>query len=225
MANWHGVRERVSRLRRRDRRLTTFGAGAHRFVLAPPLTTAQVREAEAQLCVALPEEYRSFLIEVGAGGAGPGYGMEVLRRERGVWHWGHGDVILDQIRRPAQTAEQIEDAWDEVPEAAPQRAEFPDDAGFAAAREALRDLEEEVFSRRFIGCIPLGHQGCGWEEWLVVSGPQRGHIRVMGDDVLPVSDSFRDHYLTWLRHAETGVGIVDGGRTRRRTSRLRGLRS
>ncbi|MBO0609884.1 hypothetical protein [Myceligenerans salitolerans] len=174
-------------------------------------------EAEAQFGVALPEEYRSFLVEVGAGGAGPGYGLEVLRSERGTWHWGHGDVILDQIHRPAQTAEQIEAAWSEVPEAPPQRADFPDDAGFAAATASLRDLEEEVYSRRFIGCIPLVHRGCGWEEWLVVSGPQRGHIRVMGDEILPVSDSFHDHYLNWLQQAETGAGIIDDGRARRRS--------
>lgn len=225
MTNWQGVRERVARLRRRDRRRTTFGAGAHRFVLAPPLTVAQVRETEAQFGVVLPEEYRSFLLEVGTGGAGPGYGMDVLRKAHGTWHWGHADVILDQLHKPAHTAEQIDDAWNEVPEHPPQRADFPDEDGFTAAMEKLRNLEEEVFSRRFIGCIPLGHQGCGWEEWLVVSGPQRGHVRAMGDEVLPVSDSFHDHYLTWLQRAEDGIGITGSRPSKRGTSLLRLLRS
>ncbi|GAA1871839.1 SMI1/KNR4 family protein [Myceligenerans crystallogenes] len=212
MANWHGVRERVSRLRRRDRSLATFGASGHRFVLAPPLTMEQVREAEAQFGAALPEEYRSFLVEVGAGGAGPGYGMEVLRKERGIWHWGHVDTLLDEIHRSALTAEEVDDAWSEVPEVGPQRADFPDDVSHAAAQEAFRDLDEEAFSRRFRGCIPLGQQGCGWETWLVVSGPQRGHVRTMAHEILPVSDSFYDHYLQWLQRAESGVGIADGGR-------------
>ncbi|MFD8997881.1 SMI1/KNR4 family protein [Streptomyces abikoensis] len=52
---------------------------AHRFELLPPLTQAELEEAECQTGVRLPEEYRTFLLEAGAGGAGPDYGSSPLR--------------------------------------------------------------------------------------------------------------------------------------------------
>jgi hypothetical protein len=55
----------------------------------PALTTDELADLEAYLGVALPEEYRSFLTEVG--GAGPTYGVFPVRREpAGTWRW-HGD--------------------------------------------------------------------------------------------------------------------------------------
>jgi hypothetical protein len=208
MTHWDGVRERVARLRKHDGDLTVFGARAHQFGLAHPLTSANVASAESQFGVALPDAYRSFLLEVGAGGAGPGYGMAELRTERGIWHWGHGDVLLGRLSEQALSTEEIESSWDELPEEPPQRADFADDQSFDNAVGAWHALEEEIRSRRFVGCIPLSHQGCGWEEWLVVSGVECGHVRVMGDSVLPVSPDFREHYLTWLRRVEDEVGIA-----------------
>ena len=55
-------------LARSDRGFRRFGAAAHRYELLPVAA------------LALPEELRTFAAEVGAGGAGPGYGIVPLAR-------------------------------------------------------------------------------------------------------------------------------------------------
>jgi hypothetical protein len=55
-----------------------FGADAHEYQLAPPLTEAELAVLEAELGE-LPMEYRRFVRTVAAHGAGPYYGLEELR--------------------------------------------------------------------------------------------------------------------------------------------------
>ena len=57
-----------------------FGAEHHRFELGPRLPEVVVAEFEDRHEVELPPEYRRFLIELGNGGAGPGYGLTPLNR-------------------------------------------------------------------------------------------------------------------------------------------------
>lgn len=91
MTDWTGVRERVlalAALPGGSKTFETFGRMAHGFALDAPLTAAEVSDAEAWLGVELPADYRSFLRQVGAGGAGPVYGVFPVRRDgSGGWHW------------------------------------------------------------------------------------------------------------------------------------------
>jgi hypothetical protein len=74
------VREAVGALAAADPGLRRFGAPHHRYQLCPPLAAAELAELERQLGAALPDEVRDFATEVGAGGAGPGYGIVPLDR-------------------------------------------------------------------------------------------------------------------------------------------------
>jgi hypothetical protein len=71
------VRETLSRLAASDRPLRRFGARAHRYELAAPTPFAPVEQA---LATELPEDLRTFLADVGSGGAGPGYGWIPVER-------------------------------------------------------------------------------------------------------------------------------------------------
>ncbi|HEX2689874.1 MAG TPA: SMI1/KNR4 family protein [Kofleriaceae bacterium] len=74
------VRDAVRALAAADPGLYRFGASHHRYALAPPLTTAELAAVEDRLGAALPDDVRAFAAEVGAGGAGPSYGIVPIDR-------------------------------------------------------------------------------------------------------------------------------------------------
>ncbi|MBA3458698.1 MAG: HEAT repeat domain-containing protein [Deltaproteobacteria bacterium] len=59
---------------------TCFGAESHSFELAPPASLAEVKAFERSRKITLPASYRRFVLEVGASGAGPFYGLMPLAR-------------------------------------------------------------------------------------------------------------------------------------------------
>lgn len=93
--DWEAVRFRLNALKGSSADI--FGANAHKFELAPVLTEAQVAEAEAQWNIRFPDDYRSFLLQAGAGGAGPYYGLFPLIKQAGKWAWqGDGGDMTPQ---------------------------------------------------------------------------------------------------------------------------------
>jgi len=77
------IREAVQALATADPGLRRFGASHHRYALSPPLTLAELAQLEGRLGltrVTLPDDLRGFATEIGAGGAGPGYGIVPLDR-------------------------------------------------------------------------------------------------------------------------------------------------
>jgi hypothetical protein len=58
----------------------SFGASSHRYRLRPPRPERDVEVLEASHGIRLPESYRRFVLEIGDGGAGPGYGLRPLPR-------------------------------------------------------------------------------------------------------------------------------------------------
>jgi len=74
------VREAVAALAAADPARRRFGAARHGYALAAPLDDAALAGVEAALGAALPDDLRGFAAEVGAGGAGPGYGVVPIDR-------------------------------------------------------------------------------------------------------------------------------------------------
>jgi hypothetical protein len=69
------VREAVRALAAADTGLRRFGASQHRYALAPALPADALDALERRLGAPLPDDLRGFAAAVGAGGAGPGYGV------------------------------------------------------------------------------------------------------------------------------------------------------
>ncbi|MER5638053.1 SMI1/KNR4 family protein [Kitasatospora sp. NPDC002227] len=216
-STWLGIRERVQSLGADARSSRVFGSVGHGFVLDDPLGAAELADLEARLGVELPEEYRQFLLQVGAGGAGPGYGVFPVRRTDGRWQWeGDGADLADlhrlaepfPVRHPA--AEQVEQLLAERPE----EEDFAETEAFDEAEETWDEhWGRTMFSPdRTAGAIVLAHLGCALREWLVVTGPERGRIwtdhRTDDMDLIPLLDdqeqpvTFARWYLTWLEQSE-----------------------
>jgi hypothetical protein len=72
---WATARDAVNALAAADPHRLRFGASHHRYQLAPPLSAAALDALEHSVGAPLPDDLRAFATEVGAGGAGPGYGI------------------------------------------------------------------------------------------------------------------------------------------------------
>ena len=185
-----------------------FGVGLHGLVLYPPLPEASLKAFEAQYGMELPADYRAFLAELGNGGAGPFYGVfrlgevDDLNRFRA---WGRADVLVGDPGRPfPHTA-----AWNDL-SGMPDEPE--EDSELDAFEKALDQFEKHYFSTDQVdGAIPICHEGCALRDWLVVSGPEAGHVwhdsRADYSGLQPVSIGskervgFLDWYLAWLDRA------------------------
>ncbi|WP_133917287.1 SMI1/KNR4 family protein [Streptomyces sp. NBC_00582] len=215
---WSGVRERVEALARVDEARQVFGAWdlaggrGHHFRFAQPLSEPEISEAEAQWGVSLPAEYRSFLLEVGAGGAGPGYGLSVLRRTDAGWLWSNVDRGLrhDYLGLPFLTGEERWRVLAEHDDRQPLQSGSDDEAYFAAY-SAWMTAGDELFDRVTSGALTLSHGGCGYCYLLVLTGPERGRMwqddRPGGGEFSPLGEprtpvGFARWYLGWVEGAE-----------------------
>ncbi|MFI1353212.1 SMI1/KNR4 family protein [Streptomyces sp. NPDC020898] len=216
--NWSGVRERVEALAHADKANQVFGAWdryggvGHHFWLADPLSESEVAEAEAQWGVSLPVDYRTFLLEVGAGGAGPGYGLTVLSRSGAGWLWSDvgGDTVHERLRFAFPGGEESVRVQAEHESKEPVESHFEDEAAFREAYRAWLEQDEKLFDWFSSGAVCLSHEGCGCCHWLVVSGSQKG--RVWLDDrpgdggFRPLGEvAFADWYLDWVERSEAVV--------------------
>jgi len=220
-AVWTGVREQVRELAGAPGAAGVFGAGAHGFELSDPLTPEELAELEEQLKVRLPEEYREFLLSVGAGGAGPAYGVfPVGRGEDGRWRW-NGDgselVVPERLGEPFPVAEPDPESLTVLWAREPREEDFEDadefDAAYGDWDERMADIlwSEE----RTVGALCLCHLGCALRQWLVVSGPEAGRMwqdsRADGVALQPLTDddgtplTFGDWYLGWFHGVSTST--------------------
>lgn len=197
------IRKAVPALAGADRTLKLFGANGHRYLFHAPCSESELARFEARYGIALPKDYRGFLLEVGNGGAGPYYGVFKLGEmdaghEEGPWKEG---VLVGRLRDP----------W-------PHRAEWNLSSEELDVPDGLAgdemDADYEARDKRYwdealvAGAFPICHQGCASRDWLVVSGPEAGQVwhdaRVDDGGLRPYERTdgrrltFLDWYLDWL---------------------------
>lgn len=214
---WVGIRRQVLELAQAPAAEKVFGHLGHGYALADPLSHQELADLEQQIGVRLPEDYRDFLVQVAAGGAGPAYGVFPVRRgEDGRWSW-HGDgadmIALDRLGEPFPVVGPSPARLEAMREEEPDEEAFEDIEDFDSAYEAWEARWEDLFwsDDRTVGAICLCHIGCAGRKWLVVSGTAAGQIWnddraddvdlacAEGPDGEPLS--FAAWYLSWLAEA------------------------
>jgi hypothetical protein len=167
------------------------------------LEEREVAAFEARHGIVLPPDYREFVVRVGNGGAGPYYGVFPLGEmdgDDGHAAWVPGSFV-GNLREP-----------------------FPHAVPWNLPEQKLNELcanedDEELLRRYWVpvnGAIPICHRGCALRDWLVVTGPEAGHV---WHDALadfggwyPVMDSrgeratFGAWYRDWLEAAVAKLG-------------------
>jgi len=147
----------------------------------PVLNEYEIELFEKEQGISLPNDYRDFLFKIGNGGEGPPeYGLLKLGEIR-AHHV--PDYLIegygDRLRQPFPLTEYW--VWDD--------------------EEDLPGIEERINATE-MGCLALGHDGCGMFWLLIVTGDSRGQIwQTTGVGILPCAPrlSFTEWYLKWLK--------------------------
>ncbi|MGW7427640.1 SMI1/KNR4 family protein [Streptomyces sp. NPDC054813] len=181
-----------------------------------PLTEAEIVEAERELGVSFPEEYRAYLREVSAGGA-----LSRLERTGRGWWWAGNDAerrALLPISFPHPDS--YTEADDELMAREPQAEAFEGDAVYRAAWRAWADEADRFEDMKTAGAIFLQEHGCGFSTLLALTGPLAGTVwwdgRATCDRIVPLSlDHFGDappiRFKEWVEHGSWALLPPDWG--------------
>jgi hypothetical protein len=215
---WRGVRKRVLRLGEYPGADKVFGARGHGFRLTPVVGESELRSLEADLGTGLPEQYRTFLLCVGGGGAGPDYGLMTPALGDDGWQWrGIGLAFPAQpttaefAGRPF-VAEALQGELDLLEAQEPTQDSYGSEDAFRRAYADWDAHYERLSDAQEAGAVFLSEQGCGYTSLLVMTGPHRGAVwedlRPADRGIQPSGHDFATWYHRWLERTEQQLGVT-----------------
>ncbi|BAZ41098.1 hypothetical protein NIES4101_70600 [Calothrix sp. NIES-4101] len=152
--NFSKLKNKLSRLVDLDTNFEVFGSESHQYILNPCLSERELQEFELNFQVNLPEDFRNFLLKIGNGGAGPGYGFLGLNIE---------NFQNEQLFPPGFLAQDfaLKNEWNDLD-----------------LLQQMNGSQVSVyFDQKFVqGSIAVAEYGCGIQARLVVTGEERGNI-------------------------------------------------
>ena len=186
------IKDKLQHLSELDSEHSIFGSETHKYELNPPKTEGELQTFEQKHQIRLPIEYRTFLKEVGNGGAGPYYGLEPLEHGRFTDLDSRNEDWLIDLSAPFPHTERWNMDFGPVPE-----EDTPEE------QEYWRKRDEEYFDDKWIkGMLRVSNFGCGVSMNLIVNGTEFGNIWVddRGNDQGIYPDPYFevDHRLNFL---------------------------
>lgn len=195
------IRKALASLRERDAERTLFGSDRHAYALEAPWDEPELAAFEAEHGVTLPADYRAFLAAIGVAGAGPGHGLsapaplslEAFPRVVSRITGRDGSVLAEAgtPKRPSFARASC------VAEPFPLRERFQ--PSFIYDLPALGEDQTP-----YDGAIEIAEHGCGYFDFLVVTGPGAGQVwsdtmAAMHDGgIVPTGLTFVEWYEEWL---------------------------
>ncbi|MEU7020466.1 SMI1/KNR4 family protein [Streptomyces sp. NPDC046203] len=179
---------------------------AHGTPVPPPLSEAEISEAEAELGVTFPDQYREYVLRQSAGGA-----VNRLCRSAAGWGWS-GDSLTnyDLLTTDFPHPDSYRAYEDELDAREPKERDFPDRDAYQAAWDQWDSEFGVLQERKTSGAVVLQENGCGFSTLLVVTGPHRGSLwfdaRATCDKILPLNLNGRPVSFTdWLARGSMGL--------------------
>ncbi|MBS1636917.1 MAG: SMI1/KNR4 family protein [Bacteroidetes bacterium] len=141
-----------------------FGSDKHHYNLNPTLSEKQVKSFENTHSIALPADYKNFLLHIENGGAGPAYGLLQLD------NWNYELAISD--KKFLSTPFSYTDNWNMQ-----YTGDINNDDHYLTPE--FQNWEKEYFSNKHItGSIRICHYGCAIYFLLIITGQEAGNIWV-----------------------------------------------
>ena len=188
----HQIQRKLQTVREMDPECKKSLGASHRYLLGKPLQEKDIREFELEYKISLPEDYRTFLLNIGHGGinpdddtvhaAGPDYGLYSLPKIR--MSLNNPEAIEELSRQCRLFPYMDEDQWHEL----------------------TKDCSP------FDGMIAIGTRGCTFDNMLVLNGEYCGKVVYVDIDcntppVFSFEKNFLDWYETWLDEMIAGYRV------------------
>ena len=176
-----GLAAKIKELASKDTEMKTFGASTygtgHHYRMNPVLPAHDLNDFQREYDVQLPRDYADFLTQIGDGGIGPYFGLLSL-----------SDSVADNPGHKSRAF---------------LASPFPLTEYFNPCNEDGNETDDDFFDDRYIcGSIVLAHQGCGYYDRLVITGPQAGLVwsdgRVSDQGIAPLGCDFYTWYDQWV---------------------------
>ncbi|KAA2240694.1 SMI1/KNR4 family protein [Chitinophaga agrisoli] len=190
------IKDKLPEARKADKELNAFGASSHKYQLNNPVTEEEALKFEQGYSIRLPEDYRSFVLQVGSGGIEHEYSGAGPTR---IYALGKG---LDQLI-PHIAGDYLKEACIIYPGMS--------DEYWASLTEDLRNNHHKMDESDYVdatGKIFGGILFMGDDVGIVLNGPHMGRVvHVDSYEYKPVfasENNFLDWYEQWLD------GIISG---------------
>ncbi|MCC5607233.1 SMI1/KNR4 family protein [Nostoc sp. CHAB 5834] len=174
------LKKNLTQLAILDATFEVFGSESHQYQFKPCLSDKDIQVFESRYNITLPSEYRNFLLEIGNGGAGPGYGLSGLSGIESE------DVIPEKLYsknyKILSKPFTLTKAWNDLDLITKNNSDFVTN-------------NNNYFDNKFIqGTLNITNYGCGIYAMLIVTGEQSGKIwiddRTNDNGIYPACLSF-----------------------------------
>lgn len=196
--------ERLKKLavlaKKADRWCKVFGAEKYKYRFNPVISLAEVREFEDRNKITLPDDFVTFLTEVGNGGAGVDYGVYALERiQENIYDY---EEITPYSDKTIFDYDNYREKWAEL---CTELDDTDNDAAYSY-------IEKQIAN----GMLTIGTAGCTFDYALMCKGKNYG--KIVGIDWNLFEDSppevIADSFSEWIENHFTKIingDLIDRG--------------